>query len=282
MLRWSPILSILFGLAAGPLAAQAPGIELRVTEGTLELDATWLPLIDTVYKIEQRETWLRELAPAAARATYGAEHFRALLPQRAVAVGDVWSINVDALLPFLRQLHPGATGDLHHGGGQGVSAPGAYACLRAFDAGHAEITIRAHVDFMLRGDGQAGETAWFTPAQFAGALTIDTTRGVVQAFSLAVPDQRANVDVNLPLQGHVVADIGRVPKMEVRGGRGHEFGASAQLIPVADAAQRLLRAFYPVAQVEWLDLPVALRTSRETGKPLHVVVLFGSLLDESC
>ncbi len=278
MLRRTSVLSVALTVSAAALAAQAPTIELRVDDGKLELAASWSPLTDTVYKVEQRETWLRELTPASARVSYGAEQFRALMPQRAVAVGDIWQIDVEALLPFLRQLHPGATGDLHHG----VSAPGAYACLRAFDEGHAEITIRAHVDFMLRGDGQPGATAWFTPAQFAGSLTLDRSHGVVRAFSLAVPDQRANVDVNLPSGDHYIADIGRVPKMEVRGGGGHEFAASAQQIAATDAAQRLLRAFYPVAQVDWLDLAVALRTSRETGKPMHVVVLFGSLLDESC
>lgn len=263
-------------------AAQDARVPLQVTSGSLELDARWDRLTDTVYGFEERYPLIRDLAPAVARATYGAEHFARLLPEVPVAVGEVWAIDPTRALPFLRQLHAGATAELHHGGGFGISAPGAFGCARLLDAAYVEVLFRVHADFRVAGAGAPEDTSWFTPAQFRGRMVIDRGRSAVVAFELAVPLQSANVDVNVAEGGGIVADIGRVPRMEVRGGRFPEFAAGAEELALDEAELRLARKFYPAAELAWLDLPAARAESLRTGKPLHVIALFGSLLDESC
>jgi len=269
------VLAGLLGLAALP-AAQEPAL-LALRSGALELTARWEPLTDTQYGLEQRHAALRAPVPAAARQRHDVERFRPFLPPGPVAVGDTWRVDARAALPFLRQLCAGATDVLHH---TGVAAPGAWACLRALDATRAEIVLRVHAE--LRFDGEDGRTLlWLTPAQFRGRLLLDRARGEVLAFELAVPDGSANADVNLRQEGGVVADIGRIPVLALAAGE----------LPPADgagglslrAAEELLaRRFYPLAELEWLALDAALARARASGKPLHVVTLFGSLLDEAC
>jgi hypothetical protein len=58
--------------------------------------------------------------------------------------------------------------------------------------------------------------------------------------------------------------------------------ADAREITAEAARDILARRFYPLAEIEWLGLEAALARARATDKPLHVVALFGSLLDESC
>ena len=283
-------LAVLVALCSDFPAAQAqvapradtPRWPLSVQTGSLELTARWERLTDTVYHFERDYPLIRDLAPAVPTARHDAALFHALLPPHAVAVGETWRVDVDAALPFLRQLHPGATKVLHHDGGMGVAAPGGFACLRALDDTHAEVVLRIHADFRIAGDGTQGATSWFTPAQFRGRLALDRRRGAVVGFELAVPAASANVDVNVGDKGNVFADIGRVPRMEVAGGAFPTFADDAAQVAATTAEDRLARAFYPFAAIEWLDLETARAESRESGKPLHVVALFGSLMDESC
>ncbi|MCA8950959.1 MAG: hypothetical protein KDE27_15755 [Planctomycetes bacterium] len=254
--------------------------ELAATE--LELEARWERLTDTVYHFEERFELVADLAPAARRRTCDAARLSALLPAQAVAVGDVWPVDVESLLPFVRQLHAGATATLHHDRGSGIGAPGAFACLRAIDGAHAEIVLRAHVDFRIAGDGTDARSSWFTPAQFAGRIALDLARRTVLGFELAVPDQHSNVDVNVALEQGVIADIGRVPEMSIRGGTFPAFAEDAAQIAERAARERLTRAFYPFAAIAWHELAEARALSLATHKPLHVIALFGSLLDESC
>lgn len=281
-LRLPALVSIVSGLACAQAAGQADRVRLELQAGGLELRATWQPLTDTVYGFEKKFALVRELAPAAERAAYGVERFRALLPAQPVAVGDTWRIDVEDVLPFLRQFHAGATADLHHDGGSGVSAPGAWACLRLCDADFAELRFRVHADFLIAGDGSRGKSSWFTPAQFRGRLLIDRRRAAVAAFELAVPQQSANVDVNIADGGGVICDIGRVPAMALSGGDWPALPAAAPQLGEVEVDELLAKKFYPLAAIDWLDLPAARAASLATGKPLHVVALFGSLLDESC
>lgn len=282
--RSSPTaLTFLIAACSAPPGDGSAAVPLALAEFDLELRAHWEPLRDTVYHFDEKPL-LRSLAPARATARYDASSFRPLLPAGPVAVGDVWPVDMAHVLPFLRQLHPGATAEMHHDGGTGIGAPGAFACLRACDAHRAEIELRAHADFRIGGDESTGSASWFTPAQFAGRMEIDRRRGVVTAFALGVPDAHANVDVNLSTDEGTMADIGRVPRMEVVGG---EFvataaGSAGSRLDDAAAERLLARQFYPFADVEWRELAPALAEARRRGKPMHVVALFGSLLDESC
>lgn len=268
-----------------PSPAQTASPEsLELSDFTLELDATWEQLTDTVYKFEHKQPLVANLAPAVDRASYAATLFRKLLPPDQVRVGDTWQIRVTDALPLLRQLHPGATEVLHHDGGFGLGAHGGWGCLRAINTRYADVRLRLHADFLIAGDGSRGKSSWFTPAQFAGTMVIDRESKTIVAFDLGVPDQSANVDVNIAYDGGVTVDIGRIPRMEVRGGQvpANAFANTDHEISVADAELALVRRFYPFAAIEWLDLEAALAKSQATGKPLHVVALFGSLLDESC
>ena len=103
-------------------------------------------------------------------------------------------------------------------------------------------------------------------------------------FELALPDQSANVDINMAMPGGLSADIGRIPRMELRGATesAEEVVGFTEQIPIVEARTRLRREFYPFARVEWLELGEALQAARAQEKPLHVIALFGSLDDESC
>lgn len=263
--------------------APTDATRLRIEKGRLELTATWEPFRDSVYGFGKRFALVRELAPAKRKQTFDAVDFRRLLPPRAVRVGDVWKVEVAHVLPFLKQLHRGATGQLHHGGGQaGITAPGAWACLRALSETHAEIVLRVHADFLIDGDGTRGRSSWLTPAQFRGRLRIDRRERRAIAFELALPDQSANVDLNIKQARGYIADIGRIPRMEVRSRSLRDDVPFDRQITLAEARQKLRRQFYPFARVEWLELEAAWKRVKATGKPLHVIALFGSLTDESC
>jgi hypothetical protein len=113
-------------------------------------------------------------------------------------------------------------------------------------------------------------------------MVVDRRSGEVVAFEWKVPEQSANVDVNVADGGGILADIGRTPEMELAGGTFPAFATDARQISEYEVDDALARAFYPFAEIEWLGLEEARAESRETGKPLHVIALFGSLLDESC
>lgn len=278
--KW--FLLLVLALSGRPAAsAQEEAEELQLpADFTLEMEAAWEPLTDTVYKFEQQFELVKNLAPAAERRSYAASDFRPLLPPGPVKPGDVWPVDPRDVLVFLRQLHPGATERLHHGPA-GITAPGGWACLRALHPTQAEILLRVHAEFVIDGDGEIG-SSYLTPAQFEGRMVIDRERGVVSAFQLAVPDQSANVDFNIHEDDGVTCDIGRFPRMEVRGGTFEEAPEGGRQIPLEEARDALANRFYPFADVGWMELPDALEESRSTGKPLHVIALFGSLTDESC
>lgn len=277
MLR--PLVLFLLALAA-PLVAQRP-IRIALQPFELEMSAEWSPLTGTLYGLERRLEALHAPSIAADRAAYDERAFEPLLPDGSVRPGDMWRIDVRDVLPFLRQLHPGATAELHHDRGAGVGARGAFACLVGFDEQHAEVLLRVHADFLLEGDGGRANSAWLTPAQFEGRLVVDREAGRVVRATLLVPDATANVDVNVATDDGVLADIGRV-RLGLAGGIDVGLGEAAQTIGLASARSALVGRFYPLFDVGWLPLERALVRSRELRRPLHVVVLFGSLLDESC
>jgi hypothetical protein len=265
--------TLLFGQGGAPRNSET--FSLRA--GTLELEARIEPLTDMVHGLERNHPEIVVSAPCVARDRYDVDHFRRLLPPHGVEVGEIWPIDPKALLPFLRQVIPGATDELHHGP---VGAPGAFACLRFASEETAEIVLRAHVEFRYQA-GHPATDVWLTPSQFRGRLGIDRRAGTVRAFELLVPDARANVDVNVRVEEMMIADIGRIPCLELRSGELPDDGDHGGL-SLAQAEARLARRFYAAAELEWLELPAALARARASGKPLHVLTMFGSLFDESC
>jgi len=281
-------LLVLGALLQATLAAQDPGedgapVALQVAgDAFLELEAAWDRCRESKYGLFEKHATLRSPAPAEARRRHPAAHFAPFLPPGPVTLGAVWEVDREAVLVFLRQLHPGARTELHHGFG---SAPGTYACLRAVSPRHVEILLRTHAEFELEGG------IFYTPAQFEGRLVLDRRTGVPIFFRLSLPNRNTNVDVNVPIEvsqadggpplGTMSADIGWVPRMELTGGEACAEGWERS-ISDEEARARLARAFYAFAAIAWLPFEQAVTRSRHLSKPLHVVVLFGALDDESC
>jgi hypothetical protein len=192
----------------------------------------------------------------------------------------VWEVDGQAILEFLRQFHAGAMLRAGFGGGE---VPGTYACLRALSEDAFEVLLRAHAAFELE-DG-----VLYKPAQFEGRLVVERASGKLLWFRLELPSRDPNVDVNVPaefeedgrkLQGFS-ADIGWVPRMELASGDApalawtHEF-------PLEDARLKLRTYFYAFAALGWLPFEEAVLRAHAEQKPLHLVLLFGALDDDSC
>jgi hypothetical protein len=243
---------------------------------TLTLDASWSPCARSSYGLFEAHPFLRAPKPAAEHRVYEGAAFGPLLPTQAVAVGDTWPVPIEAVLPFLLQFHGEARSELRISDNEG-----AFACLRAASASHLELLLRAHAEFRI------DDRTYFTPAQFEGRLLIDRRANRPLAFRLALPDRNTNVDINLKsdpqpgVDAFWQADIGWVPHMEL--------ASTVQPAPTwqtviddSDARYRLAALFYPLARLEWLPFDIALERAKQQGKPLLVVVLFGTLDDESC
>lgn len=256
-------------------------------DASITLGAAWEPCQRSKYNLFAETEVLRAPEPAEVQHTYGAAELAPFLPSSAVKVGDTWPVAAKAVVAFLRQFHPGARAELHHGYG---SAPGTHACLRGASEERFEILFRAHAEFELEG----GVT--YTPAQFEGRLVLERPSGRVLALRIALPDRDSNVDVNVPddsdyvletgevHHGMIAADIGWVPRMELWGGAVEPFDwpDEAHVISETEARARLARRFYAFSRLDWLPFDEAVRAARELDTPLHVVVLFGALDDESC
>jgi len=283
----SPALTVAWLLAALAAAGQdAAKVEVALApDAALTLEAFWEPCRSSKYNLFQETEALRQPRPAEERKRYDAAAFTPLLPVEPFEVGALWSIDAEAIVVFLKQFHPGARAELHHGGG---AAPGAWACLRAASPERIEILLRAHAEFELEG----GIT--YTPAQFEGRLLLDRRDRSLISFHLALPDRNTNVDVNVPaefsetrdgqMRPSMAADIGWVPRMELVGGEQVALSPASWERSISDAEARLLlaRRFYACAVIDWLPFDEAVLRSRGEERPLHVIVLFGALDDESC
>jgi hypothetical protein len=261
-------------------------IRLEVSDTpALEVRAFWEDFRSSKYRLFERYPELRGFAPACERREVEAAAFRTLLPAEPVAIGDTWELAAESGLAFLRQLHPGATSELHH---EGVAAPGAYGCLAAWSEERALVALRIHAEFVLAEDEQ-GRKSWLTPAQFAGTLVLDRQRGAVLGFALGLPPRDTNVDVNVPFQedertgSYGLADIGFIPRMQLLGGDVALVGLTWQhALPEQEVRRRLARRFYAAAAIDWLPFPEAVTRAKARSLPLFALILFGTLDDESC
>ena len=254
---------------------------------SIELDAAWEPCKDSLYHLFEQTPALREPRPAVPHQRHEAAAFRPFLPQVPVALGEPWRVDDEAVLAFLRQFHPGAAVRAPFGG----EVPGTWALLRAVGPDAFELLLRAHAILNLD-DGVV-----YKPAQFEGRLVIGRD-GALRSFTLALPSRDTNVDVNVPMpnaaeekwvdaEGNEVrmspmaADIGWVPRMELTSAP-VPAPAWTHEIPDETARLALRRAFYPFAALDWLPFEEAVLAARERQKPLHLVLLFGALDDDSC
>ncbi|MEM6673505.1 MAG: hypothetical protein AAF726_11730 [Planctomycetota bacterium] len=276
-------------LAAAALAASASD------ETRFSLAAEWSPIARSAYgfhlDVQSGLGDVLDPGPSVPLRSYDWDAVAPLLPPDRAVVGDVWEPDVAPIVEILRQLDPSASAVLHHHHAPvpssdptklpelGPPLPSAPLGVRAtLLAGGpiVDVLLRAHVEFHLE-----DRAVYYTPGQFEGRLVFDREAQRVVAFHLAVPDRDSNVDINVE-EGFGRAgmvDIGYVPRLGVR----------TKAIPperdpatLDEARLRLRRAFYAFARIDWLPLDDAVLESERTGKPLHVVVLFGTLDDESC
>ena len=256
------------------------------SSASLQVHAHWDPIADATYNLhkEPENAELFDLSPNEPTREYNGEAFNAFLPSSNVTVGDVWELDMDSVIPFLSQFHQGATGELRHG------QKGAFACLRALSPDYADITFRIHAEFTLVTRRKSGwkpgthehliDVARFIPSQFAGRLRINLKTGVICDFSLALPPRNSNVDIND--FGH--ADMVFVPRMEL-------FATPTKVsddiewesaITPEEARKRLKLKLYKFTEINWLPLEEAVAESEATQRPIHAVLAWGPLDDESC
>ena len=113
---------------------------------SISVQAHWDPIADSFSNLHNespQHAALCNLSPSHPIKDYGTDAFKAFLPPSAAAVGDVWKLDSDGVIPFLRQFHPGATTTLTNG------EEGAFACLRAISSDYAEIAFRIHAEFTI-------------------------------------------------------------------------------------------------------------------------------------
>ncbi len=254
---------------------------------SLEVHAHWDPIADSTYNLHKKSpenVALFDLSPHEATKEYKVEAFNAFLPASTVAVGDVWELDLDTVIPFLSQFHPGATGELRHG------QEGAFACLRALSQDYADISFRIHAEFTLatrpNPDWKPGsnerqmDLARFIPSQYTGRLRINLKTGTICDFSLALPPRNSNVDIN----DFGYADMVFVPRMELltMPTEAHDDIEWESAITPEETRKALALKFYKFAEINWVPIEEAVAESEATQRPIHVVIAWGPLDDESC
>ena len=272
-------------------AAAGSTVTSQGDDATFTLVAEWSPFSSSQVGLYlQEEGGLADVldpGPAQRSATYTWADVAALLPPEETALGEVWAPDAAPVVELLRQLHPSATARLHHhyppldqdgeeNAAALVGAPLGVLATMLEDGPVIDILLRSHVQFRLR-DG----TVYFTPAQFEGRLVVDPAERRVLALHLALPDRNTNVDINVdnPDEEFDEVDIGHVPRLGL-------WTASApparDATTLATARGRLRCDFYTFALIDWMELPDAHDICWQSGELLHVIVLFGTLDDESC
>ena len=227
------------------------------------------------------------MSPRQPIKSYGADTFKVFLPLSSAAVGDVWELDSDGVVPFLHQFHPRATTSLSNG------EEGAFACLRAVSPDYAEIIFRIHAEFTLANladfdwewQGERIQDGWMDKArlilsQFAGRLVLNLKTGAIRAFSLALPSRNSNVDFN----SFESCDMVFVPRMELLAIDADDQSEIAWDISITEeeARRALELKFYKFAEIEWRPIEEAVELAKETHRPIHAILVWGALDDESC
>ena len=207
---------------------------------------------------------------------YSQTDFQVFLPSSTANVGDIWDLNPKGTLRFLGQFHPGATTEITVSSHRTPKSDGAKACLQAISPNYAAIVLRIHAQFTLD-----ASSVRLLPSQFAGRLVLDRKEGAVVEFSLFLPSRNSNVDVN----AFRAADMAFIPRMELStlssGLSTHEITWETA-ITEEEARKKLATAFYKFAEIEWIPIEDVVELAKSTNRPIHALVLFGALDDESC
>ena len=257
---------------------------------SVRVEAHWDPITDSFFNLHNaspQHAALCNLSPSHPTKVYETKAFKVFIPASAIAVGDVWALDSEGVVPFLHQFHPGATTTLTHG------EEGAFACLRAISSDYAEIVFRIHAeitlaslaDFDWEWQGERIQDDWmdaarFVLSQFAGRLVLNLKTGAIRAFSLALPARKSNVDFN-SFEG---CDMVFVPRMELLATNEEDLGEIAwdYAITAEEARKKLELKFYKFSEIDWLPIDEAIVQAEVTHRPIHAILLWGALDDESC
>ncbi len=250
-----------------PIENTANNLHRSTKEKFNRAKAQWKEPIDMTW-----EQWLEVFNPGPAHVlkNYNTTDFQAFLPPSTVDVGDVWDLDPEGILPFLCQFHPSATMNVKYG------QNGAKACLRALSSEYADIVFRIHARFAL----DASIDAYLMPAQFAGHLLINRNSGTICQFTLSLPNRNSNVDIGA-FRTH---DIGFVPRMELYSLSEMQPESIVWEVAITEeeANKKFQSALYKFAEIEWTPIEDAVELAKSSNRPIHAVLLFGVLDDESC
>ena len=245
-----------------PIENTANNLHRSTEERFNRAKSQWQEPVDMTW-----EQWLEVFNPGPAHPLkdYRTADFQDFLPSSIANVGDVWDLDPEGILSFLRQFHPGA-----------ISKNGAKACLRALSPEYADIAFRIHARFTL----DASIDAYFRPAQFAGHLVINLNTGTICQFTLSLPNRNSNVDIG----AFRTNDLAFVPRMELCSLSETQPKSIAweAAITAEEVEKKFQNAFYTFAEIEWTPIEDAVELAKASNRPIHAVLLFGVLDDESC
>lgn len=250
-----------------PIENTANNLHRSTEEKFNRAKAQWQEPVDMAW-----EEWLALFNPGPAHPlkNYNTTDFQVFLPPSTANVGDVWDLDPERILPFLRQFHPGATLNIRYG------QNGAKACLRAISSEYADIVFRIHARFIL--DASIG--ASFMPAQFTGHLTINFNSGTICQFTLSLPSRNSNVDIG----AFRTTDIAFVPRMELcsLSETQPESIDWEAAITAEEVERKFQNSLYKFTEIEWMPIEDAVERAKASNRPIHAALLFGVLDDESC
>ena len=247
---------------------------IKSTRQSMTLYASWTRFSKGGRNILSRPEFQRAFSVKVRKKKrrYRMKSFAAFLPSRAVSMGQIWKIKPASFLFLLRQFHSFPSVYLHH---NNEDSNGAYGAVRAVSKRYIEIALRLHAEFeLLRG------RVYYTPACFLGRMILDRKHHTVVSFRLYVPNRTLNVDINADR----MIDIVHVSRMELVGGKRRmlrKFRWSKSLSE-ARIQERIKQKHYPYTQAKWVSWQKAVALAKKYQKPIHMIVLFGRLDDESC
>lgn len=258
----------------------------------LEVAARWSSVGEVEKMINPTlDAWFANLRPIQERQTYTENDFSAFLPETLGEVGQLWALDADKILKFLRQFHPRPSLQLV-ASGRRAGPDGAFALLRAVSPSYLDIAFRIHAEFSLEPEGPAGEPppirVWYTPAAFTGRMLVNRKKGTVDHFRLELPaDKAINVHLTVNVRGegknqpHAIV---RVENMDLRGGDDGvvEKTPWTTALSRAEADRRLGKVFFKFLEIDWVPFDAVAAEARSRGRPIFALVSWGSIDDQSC
>lgn len=124
------------------------------------------------------------------------------------------------------------------------------------------------------------DAARFILSQFAGRLVLNLKTRAIRTFSLALPPRNSNVDFN----SFEECDMLFVPRMQLLAANENHLGEIAwdYSITTEEARKKLELSFYRFAEIDWLPIDEAIVQAEVAHHPIHAILLWGALDDESC